>query len=83
MKEMCSRHGTVITFQPHYPIENTALVRYSNHEEAVAAKKALHITRVGTTMLLATISTDQEVRRCREAVIVVFVVCLIAYLKVI
>ena len=61
VKEMCLRHGHVMTFQAHYPIENMALIRYSCQEEAAVAKKAMHITRVGNVMLLASVATDQEV----------------------
>lgn len=61
VKEMCGLYGTVIAFQAHNPIKNMALVRYSTQEEADAAKKALHIYRVGQTMLLASVANDQEV----------------------
>lgn len=67
VRELCARHGTVMTFQAHNPIENMALVRYSNQEEAKAAKAALHIKRVGPTMLLASVSTDQEVENFHSA----------------
>jgi len=67
VKEMCGLYGTVIAFQAHNPIKNMALVRYSTQEEADAAKKALHIYRVGQTMLLASVANDQEVENYHSA----------------
>ena len=42
-------------------MEGTALVKYHSPEEAANAKKALNMHMVGSTMLVATVATDQEV----------------------
>ena len=38
-----------------------ALVKYNSSDEAANAKKALNMCVVGSTMLVATVATDQDV----------------------
>jgi len=42
-------------------MEGTALVKYHTPDEALKAKNALNMCMVGSTMLVATVATDQDV----------------------
>ncbi|XP_076801462.1 uncharacterized protein LOC143445936 [Clavelina lepadiformis] len=61
VRQLCMQQGAMISFQPHYPMEGMALVRYSSPDDAANAKKALNMCMAGSTMLVATVATDQEV----------------------
>uniref|UniRef100_H2YV54 RRM domain-containing protein n=1 Tax=Ciona savignyi TaxID=51511 RepID=H2YV54_CIOSA len=61
------QHGTMVSFQAHYPIEGMALVRYASPDDAANAKKALNMYMAGSTMLVATVATDHEVANFANA----------------
>lgn len=61
VRQLCIQQGAMVSFQPQCPIEGMALVKYASPDDAENAKKALNMHMAGSTMLVATISTDHDV----------------------
>lgn len=54
--------GNMLSFEPNSPMHGMVLVRYATADDALAAKKALNMSMAGNTMLVASITSDQDVR---------------------
>jgi len=55
------QQGSMMSFQPQCPMDGMALVKYATPEDAENAQKTLNMQTFGSTMLVASVATDQDV----------------------